>query len=332
MKKLLFIAILAFTALGFYSCDDDDPKIDDKSETKNESLSMGAGYANDVYYSLSNGVVAEVSRTSWDIAFSVGAMSSSIIINEGSGVVLKEFPTDEGWQWVDAIDTTGFSNWDALYNGDKDWEDGAFGANATGEDLNYGWGNYDMATHNVIGVALYVIKLRNGDYKQIFIEKKQSVAQTYIFNYANIDGSDQQSVTLDVSDSDANFVYYDLESKLRVDREPDSSTWDLIFTKYIDNSIVYNVSGVLQNMDVYAIDEDDVLDLTLNDYLIGDFEDDITEIGYDWKDIDMTSFEWIIDDDRMYFVKDKNEQVYKIVFTSFGGQANGDVGFDITTL
>ncbi|MBI9053816.1 MAG: hypothetical protein JEY96_08345 [Bacteroidales bacterium] len=332
MKKILLVAFLAIVSIGFYSCDEDDPKIDDKLEVKSETLSMGAGYANDIYYSLSNGVVSEVSRTTWDIAFNVDAMSSSILINEGAGVVLKEFPTDAGWQWVDAIDTTGYSEWTSLYNGDEKWEDGAFGANATSDELNYGWGNYNMVSHNVEGVALYVIKLRNGDYKQIFIEVKQSVAQTYIFKYANIDGSDQQSVTIDVSDSDANFVYYDLESKLRVDREPDAATWDLLFTKYIDNSISYNVSGVLQNMDIHAIDEDDVLDLTLVDYLDTDFDDDITEIGYDWKDIDMTTYEWIIDDDRMYFVKDKNDKIYKIVFTSFGGQTDGNIGFDITAL
>jgi len=332
MKKMLLIALLAIVSFGFYSCDEDDPIIDDKLETKSEALSMGAGYANDIYYSLSNGVVAEVPRANWDVAFSVDAMSSSILINEGSGVELKEFPTDAGWQWVDAIDTTGYSEWTLLYNGDDEWEEGAFGANVTDDELNYGWGNYDMVSHNVEGVALYVIKLRNGDFKQIYIEVKQSVAQTYIFKYANIDGSSQETVTLDVSDSDANFVYFDLESKLRVDREPDASTWDLLFTKYIDNSLPYNVSGVLQNNDIYAINEDDVLDLTLVDYFETDFEDDITEIGYDWKDIDMATFEWIIDSDRMYFVKDKNDKVYKIVFTSFGGQANGDIGFDITTL
>ncbi len=46
---------------------------------------MGAGYANEIYYSLENGVVGSVSRSSWDIAFSTNPMSSTILINEGYG-------------------------------------------------------------------------------------------------------------------------------------------------------------------------------------------------------------------------------------------------------
>lgn len=332
MKKTLILTIIAIFFLGFYSCSDDSNNTPEP-RTKSEMVTMGANYENDIYYSLKNGVVAQVDRAEWDIAFAVNAMSSSILINEASGVELKEFPTDDGWQWVAAIDTTRYSTWDALYNGDEDWEDGAFSANINGEDYNYGWGVYDyMVTHNINGVALYVIKLRNGDYKQIFIEKKQSVDQIYVFKFADLDGTNQQTVSLDVSDSNANFVYYNLESNLKLNREPDASTWDLIFTKYIDNSIPYNVSGVIQNIGVEAIEIDDVADLTLETYVDAEFDDNITEIGSDWKDFDMGSFTYVIDTDRMYFVKDQSENVYKIVFTGFEGSSTGIVNFDITDL
>lgn len=324
MKKILFLAILAVSSLGFYSCDDDDsPEVDDYT------LTMGADYVNDVYYSLANGVVAEVNRLEWDIAFGVSAMSSSIIINEGSGVVLKEFPIDEAWQWADAIDTVGYSTWGALYNGDEEWEDGAFGANATG-GFNFGWGDYNPVNHNVEGVSLYVIKTRNNEYKQIFIEIKHSLDQIYIFKLADLDGSNQQNITLDVSDSEANFVYYNLESNVRLDREPDASTWDLVFTKYYDNSIPYVVSGVLQNIDVLAIAKDNVTDLTDDTYNEEEFSDLITTIGSNWKVYEAGAYG--IDSDRMYFVKDLAGDVYKIVFTDFGGGLTGNVKFDIKKL
>lgn len=334
MKKTLIIAILAIFSFGFYSCDEDNSSTPEP-RTKSETVSMGASYSKDVYYSLKNGVIAEVDRSEWDIAFGVPVRSSSILINEASGVELKEFPISQDWQWVDAIDTTGYSTWEPLYNGDEDWEEGAFSANATEEDIenfDYGWGTYDfMVTHNINGTALYVIKLRNGDYKQIFIEKKQSSDQIYVFKYANLDGTDQQTVTLDVSNSDANFVYYDLESNQRLDREPDASTWDLIFTKYMDNSIHYSVSGVLQNIDVEVIELDDVLDLTTETYIPTEFDDDISEIGYDWKPYNRVTGEYEIDPDRLYFVKDKSENVYKLVFTDFDS-SNGNFTFDITDL
>lgn len=334
MKKILFLAILAVSSLGFYSCDDDSSSIPEP-RTKSETVTMGANYTKDVYYSLQNGVVAEVDRAEWDIAFGVPVRSSSILINEASGVELKEFPISEGWQWVDAIDTTGYSTWDFLYNGDENWEEGAFSANASEQDIenfDYGWGVYDfIVTHNINGVALYVLKTRNDEYKQIFIEKKQSADQIYTFKFANLDGTDQQTVTVDVSASDANFVYYDLELNKGLNREPDASTWDLIFTKYMDNSINYSVSGVLQNIGVEVIELDDVVDLTMETYISTEFDDNISEIGYDWKPYNRATGEYEVDSDRLYFIKDHAENVYKLVFTDFESNT-GVFSFDITDL
>ena len=62
---------------------------------------------------------------------------------------------------------------------------GAFNMNATGHP-NYGWGKYSEITHNLSGVALYIIKTRNGAYKKIWIENKLSVDQKYSFRYADI--------------------------------------------------------------------------------------------------------------------------------------------------
>jgi len=41
-------------------------------ESGSETISMGSGYANDIFYSLKNGVAATVPRTNWDIAFQTG--------------------------------------------------------------------------------------------------------------------------------------------------------------------------------------------------------------------------------------------------------------------
>ena len=329
MKRNFWIILLAIFAFGFSSCDDDD---NSGVVTESKTISLGASYINDVYYSLSNGVVAEVARTNWDIAFSVDAMSSSILINDGAGVVLKVYPTDEGWLWTDAIDTTGYSTWDALINSDESWEDGAFGQNATGHP-NYGWGEYDMTSHNVNGVAQYIIKLIDGQFKRIFIEIKDAANQEYKFQYSDLDGSNEVSETISIADEASNYIYYSMVNESAVDnREPDASTWDLLFTSYMDNTIYYNVSGVKQNIGVVAIEQDAVEDLTIETYDETEFSENITTIGYDWKDFDMGTYQYTIDPDRIYFVKDQNDKVYKIVFTAFGGSSTGDIGFDITAL
>jgi len=321
---------MIFVIIGLNSCtEDDDSSIID---VNNESITMGVDYINDIYYSLKNGVVAEVPRTNWDIAFNVNARSSSILINEGAGVELKVYPTSDGWTWSDAIDTTGYSTWDLLNNSEESWEEAAFSQNAT-EHPNYGWGEYNSISHDVEGVALYIIKLGNGVFKRIFIEIKNAMDQEYIIKYSDIDGENEVTKIISFADVTSNYIYYSIENESAIDnREPDASTWDLLFTKYLDMPLNYVVTGIKQNIGVLAIDEDNVLDLAVLTYLESEFDDNITEIGHDWKDVNMETYLYEIDSDRMYFVKDQNEKVYKIVFTGFEGMSTGNITFDITPL
>jgi len=52
-----------------------------------DSVVMGPGYADEIYYSMTNGVVSSSPRNTWDIAFRTRVMSSSILTNDGKGVV-----------------------------------------------------------------------------------------------------------------------------------------------------------------------------------------------------------------------------------------------------
>ena len=128
--------------------------------------------------------------------------------------------------------------------------------NATGHP-NYGWGVYDMNTHNLTGISLYIIKTRAASYKKIWIVNKLSAEQKYTFRYSDLDGSNEQTVNLDLAGSTKNFVYYSLDTNEEVDREPEKDKWDILFTKWIDKSINYPVTGVLQNIDVTAQESTD---------------------------------------------------------------------------
>ena len=313
MKSLPIILIIML-AITFASCDKNDGP--DLPIPLNDSITMGAGYANDVYYSLTNGVVAEAPRTNWDIAFSVDAQSSAILINEAAGVELKVYPTGETWSFDDAVDTLGLHTWDNLFNHDTTWGDGAFGMNATGHP-NYGWGKYNMTTHNVEGLALYIIKTRNGDYKKIFIENKQSMLRTYDFKYSNIDGSSVQDMSgFDVSGSNANFVYYSIDSNESLDREPDKATWDLVFTKFTDNDINYIVTGVLTNSGIMSI-EKEATDFSSVTWTEGEYSDYINIVGYDWKSFNMDTYKYDVDDTTVFVIKDMDGNEYLLNFTAF---------------
>jgi hypothetical protein len=329
MRRISYvILIVSFLAIaGFNSCKKDStgPSL----VTTTEALSMGAGYTNDIYYRLSDGMTTIVPRTDWDIAFSVSPREAAILINGASGVTLKAYPVS-GWSWDTAIDTTGYSTWAFLNNSDTTWTEGAFNMNAT-DFPNYGWGDYDMVSHNVNGVSLYLITTREGTMKKIWIEKKFSVEQKYIFRYANIDGTDEQDITLDMAGMTNNFDYFSIDTNSEIDREPDATTWDLVFTKYIDNSINYPVTGVLQNIDITA-QVGDATDISPDKMPEAGYLTDMSTIGSDWKTIDMTTYQYSIDESKVYYVKDRDNNIYRIQFKTFEGSSSGNLSFDISTL
>ena len=338
MKTKLVVSLIVL-GIGFSSCkkDDSPSKID-----KTEVITFGPGYTNDLYYSLSNGLVSEVPRATWDIAFSVYTMSSSIIINESTGIILKAYPN--AWTWTGAIDTTGFHTWTSLRNSNTSWEDGAFNANATGYP-NYGWGTYNSISHNIEnaeGNKLYIIKLANGGFKKIWVEIKYSSLQKYTFRYADLNGENPQVISMmDVSNSKANFVYYSLQNNLRLDREPDATTWDLLFTRWedIDGTTPYMVAGVLQNYidRGYGSPKDigvKAIDITIADpanitYTDGDFSTDINTIGWDWKTY---AGSWSVPTDKFFIIKDKAGKIYQIQFLTFDGSSTGNFSFNIKGL
>ena len=77
-----------------------------QSAQVNDSVVMGPGYANEIYYSMSSGVISSHARNSWDIAFRSRIMSSSILTNDGTGVILYTYPKSDtsGWATLDTAD------------------------------------------------------------------------------------------------------------------------------------------------------------------------------------------------------------------------------------
>ena len=71
-----------------------------------------------------------------------------------------------------------------------------------------------------------------------------------------------------------------------MDVEPDASAWDIVFTKYHDESIPYIVTGVLTNMNI-EIAEVRQTATDMADPETAAYTTDISVIGSDWKSFDM---------------------------------------------
>jgi hypothetical protein len=293
-----------------------------------DSVQLGPGYANDVYYSFENGVVATPARTNWDIGFRTSVWTASIITNGAAGVTLYTYPNSDTTGWATA-DTTGIAGWTVMYDSEKDWEEGAFNRNQLGHP-DYGWGKYNPITHDVVGDSIYFLKTLDGTFKKIWIVRKNSSNNRYYLRTANLDGSNDHTVELDINPyQNANFVYYAFSTESVIEREPDTASWDVLFTKYMaiqPDGTPYPVVGVLNNQDVYANEFHPVLP-DFSDYAGTPFDSTKSAVGWEWKTFDMGSFTWSVEDSTAFFVFTKKDNVYKLVFTRFEGSSTGNIVF-----
>ncbi len=314
-----FTLILIF--LLFYSFTSESQETD--------SVYMGSGYENDVYYSMENGMYSMEDAQEWDIAFRTEAFSSAIFINDGNGAVLKTYPNGDTADWA-SVDTAGFSQWPGMYNHENDWGISAFERHALGHP-DYGWGTYDMTTHNVTGDSLFVLKLADGTFKKVWIEQKVSAQNTYYFRHADLDGSNEAEVELDVNPyTEKHHVYYSIADDEVVDREPKKSEWDIVFSRYIsmiNGETPYIVTGVISNLNT-PVAEYAPVSPDFTEWQTADFDTAKNVIGYDWKEFDMESFTYTVDDSLVYFIESQEGNIYKLRFTAFEGSSTGKVVFE----
>lgn len=294
-----------------------------------DSVYMGSGYENDVYYSMDNGMYSMEDSQEWDIAFRTEPFSSAIFINDGNGAVLKTYPNGDTADWA-SVDTAGFSQWPGMYNHENDWSISAFERHALGHP-DYGWGTYDMTTHNVTGDSLFVLKLTDGTYKKVWIEQKVSTQNMYYFRHADLDGSNEAEVELDVNPYTEKYhIYYSIADDEVVDREPKKSEWDIVFSRYvslINGETPYIVAGVISNLNT-PIAEYAPVSPDFTEWQTADFDTSKNVIGYDWKEFDMGTFTYTVDDSLVYFIESQEGSIYKLRFTAFEGSSTGKVVFE----
>jgi len=288
--------------------------------------------AQQTYYSLANGVVTNHALAEWDLAFELTGITGSILLNTAKGHKLYKAPYTLA-QWS-SIDTTGLgASWPQQHNSETNWSSGAFSQGLTANPFDLGWGIYNPSLHNITGDSCFVLKLNTGDWKKLRIDAFTAITNSFTFTWANLDGSGVQSGSLVRSAYPGkNFGYYNLTTNTAVDLEPAAASWDLLFTKYIGFVTqpfpsMYPVAGVLQNKQVEAIQVDGVPTASAT-YWGGTFSSDKNIIGFDWKSFNQGTFQWEYAQDRTYFVQDRTGDIYKLVFTGYGGSANGNMTFN----
>ncbi|MBL7816260.1 MAG: T9SS type A sorting domain-containing protein [Saprospiraceae bacterium] len=315
-----------------------------QAQTVRKTVSMGAGYAQNVWYNLETGVETKGTAFGWDLAVSMRGFDGAIQVNPFD-TLYRAVNNIANFTSVSASDTLPKSATRQLFNSDTSWVLGGFNRTLTGT-FDYGWGTYNQVTNNVVGDSTYLIKLANGTWKKIYIEKL-SFDTSYFIKYANLDGSNPQTVEINKKTYiGKNFVYLNLSTNAILDLEPKSSDWHLTFQRY--HSPVFNtatnqfepfiVSGVLSNTvlsitrGIPSYNGSFVAKVTRKDtasdvYASTPFVTSISAIGSDWKTYDYANFRYAMSDSTTYFVKTPTNKVYKLIFKDFGGATNGNFVF-----
>lgn len=297
------------------------------AQSVSDSVEMSPGYVNESYYNLEGGEVANINNTTWDIAFDLSGFGASIRINEHTGTKLQAYPNGDNSDWA-TLDTAGITTWVELHNSEESWFTGAFDQTATNNFTDLGWAVYNTTTHAITGDSLHVITLSSGEMKKLRME--QLVGGVYTFTFADIDGGNEVTATVDKSlYSNKRFIYYSIQNETVVDRDPSPSSWDIVFTKYsaeIMPGTYYSVTGALVNDGVYVRRADGVDPSVAN---WSDFQQDsvINTIGYDWKSFNSTTFSYDLASDLSYFIQDLEGNLWHLTFTKFEGSSTGKIGF-----
>ena len=343
MNKKILLSILFF-GFGKLFCQTAD------------SLTMGAGspsYPYDVYYNLSSQQKDTFNSSNWHLAFALRPalppantmQSTTIRINEGRGVALYKSTYTKA-TWSSFTDTTGMSNWMPLHNNNHTWDVGAFNADMdTTNPFDYGWGQYDMSSHDVTGTKVYLLVVPNGSAK---VYKKITIGRiifdtTWIYTIANLDGTDSVTQVLNKSIFNKKlFAYYNVNSKTTIDREP-NHPWDLLFTYYRDLAgfggppSYFNFMGVLQAPQLQVarvIGIPKLLSDTLNAV---NYSRNISTIGWDWKRVYLgppPSGPYDLTDSLTYFIKRDHDsaEVFKFYFTMFTNTPANNIVFNTSII
>ncbi len=297
-------------------------------------IDQGENYTQSVYLDLSDNEMTAVDYTTWDIAFANSARSASIYINEavssaeGSGAVALYLTSASELAEADTNLIT-----DTLYNQEGPDADGAFNApKDTTDNFDFGWGSYDIMTHNLNGTRVFIIKLRDGSFKKFKVNVFQTRNLKYTFSYSDLDGENAVTDSINLGDFEGKaFAFYSLADQKALDLEPEN--WDLQFTRYnfpVANPeapggyMNYLVTGVISRPGTEVAVASDIDPETVE---FETYQDSLTTapdaIGYEWKFFDLNTFQYSIVENEVYFVKTNDNEVYKLQFLDFEGASTG---------
>lgn len=318
-----------------------------------DTIVMGAGYANQVFYSLQSSKKKANPMGSWHVAHTSNTRDNCIRANHAAGVNVYAYPKGDNSAYAN-FDTTGWATWPTFMNDIHKHEVGAFNQQLNKSNpWDFSWGIYDAGSHTVKGDSLYLITLSSAGKVVAFI-KFMPIAQypngDFSFRYDFVGGSKDFALIDTLKQSAANkgtYKYFHFTNK-QVTLEPTDGNWDLNFTRYYEPSfngtsfVPYLVVGVESRVGskiakIEMVSWDSLItnalkyDSQAQDTTGGEgYRVDLTRIGSKWKTFNGASYDMV--QDLSYLVQSADENIYALQFTGFVGASMGRIILNKTFL
>jgi len=300
------ITAILFSALLLHSCVPGETPVPmhEAGDMTTSSVAMGSDYSWQIYFDLKTNTVAGKNLNHiWDLGLEASPGGYHVILNNAR--MMTAYRTDKtDPATVTISDTAGRMRFDS--------PSGSLDSTAVGDWRDQHVYIINRGSHNGVSLGYRKIRLESVDDKQ------------YIFRFSAMDGSGEQTITLD-KDDNYNFVFLSLENGAQVSVEPPKADWDIVFSQYthiyydMDNT-PYTVTGCLLNRYQTTV----VMDTATAFSAIGfenlagyHFSKDINTIGFDWKAYSFDNGTYTTDPRKSYIIYTSKGLYYKLHFIDF---------------
>ncbi len=306
---------LSIFALIFASCEKDEIPVEaaQRGEISSNSVDMGAGYPNQVYFNFDlNGATGFTENTAWDIGLEGGADGYKIILNDAR--LMSAWKSDSK-DIQTASDTLGFGQGKVIENANLVYDQPALGDWRTETPVYLLDLGYNSAGQHL---GYYWLQVQHSD------------SYEYAIAFREMDTEGTATITIPKTEG-LSYSLYSLVNRESI-QIPTDNDWHIRFTRFThqfdDPPLAYLVTGVLLNPNsTYAIEVLDVPFDEIDAETVGniDFTNAPDEIGYDWKfyNFDLASYE--VDATRSWVIQTSAGYYYKLRFIDFYSE-DGVVG------
>ena len=321
MKNYLIIILLSLVSISCIPVED-PVQAYNRGDAIVAQVEMGELYTSQMYFSLdANQILKTNLMTDWDIAFADTEGRIDITLNYCTMAKVAKI-TNKTYDEIDLA----FANTIADSNWQYDNSQGHLDSLAISD-----W--YSIADSKIKDNAFILDRGIDDKGKQIgkFKFKITNFANnTYHLTYTDLKTNITNSVQI-TKTGKYNYQHLSLATGTILQLEPESKSWDLLFSKY--TTLLYSnlgeptwrgVTSVLINpfFDEVAIIQDTTFENIDNSIIPSlTFTKNRDAIGHDWKTYQFNSASYIVNDKKIFIIKSASGFYYKFHFIDFYSNA-----------